>query len=379
MLRFVSLITMAMIFTSLAFAGSEGGNGGGGIVCRDSSGQVTSVEILDFYEARTLRGLNIDLGSEGLGVEEKIRLALSRLAFVSPIRAQRYSLEALALASDAKLASGGASNDQLKLSVFLSGVDLTFTEDTAHIAVPSGCKVEQIINQRDQEFPEDRRFTFNRDIWEKMDSLNQAGLILHEVIYHEALSKFSYIQKTSVNSRYFLSYIAADKLKGMSDKELYAYYQRIKFPIADIHGNEVLTGFYDTDVKGFFYPCSGNFYSDGKLYWALFAQGAQALFQNQSVNLAYGLNWLTPGDNSENLAINNYCSGVAQVPSESDQHMRVFLWPNGSPKYLSSFEEKTLSFAGEQYHCKPQDKFTPWGVRLDSNGRISQMGHCQKI
>ena len=53
----------SMIFAAPTFAGGrEAGNGGKGVVCRDPSGKVTSVRLLDFYEA-DVRGIEIDLGA----------------------------------------------------------------------------------------------------------------------------------------------------------------------------------------------------------------------------------------------------------------------------------------------------------------------------
>ena len=44
-----------------AHAGQEVGNGGNVVVCRDANQKITTVELLDYYEARTELGLAIDL------------------------------------------------------------------------------------------------------------------------------------------------------------------------------------------------------------------------------------------------------------------------------------------------------------------------------
>ena len=58
-------ILLGLIFPMLGFAGDERGNGGDAVVCRDQVGKITKVELLDYYEARVMRNIQIDLGSDG--------------------------------------------------------------------------------------------------------------------------------------------------------------------------------------------------------------------------------------------------------------------------------------------------------------------------
>ena len=64
-------IAIALILFSIpSFAGDTAGNGGGGIVCRTPSGEVKSVELLDYWEGREIGAefetVEIDLGSPNL-------------------------------------------------------------------------------------------------------------------------------------------------------------------------------------------------------------------------------------------------------------------------------------------------------------------------
>ncbi|MEK6580153.1 MAG: hypothetical protein AABZ55_13075 [Bdellovibrionota bacterium] len=60
----ISIILVgAFLITLSAQAGTATGNGGHAVVCRNSAYQITRVELLDFYEARLLRGINHNLDS----------------------------------------------------------------------------------------------------------------------------------------------------------------------------------------------------------------------------------------------------------------------------------------------------------------------------
>ena len=66
------------------------GNGGENIVCRDPQGKITSIELLDIYEGRILRGMTADLGPQGLNTEQRISYVLNRLKKINPSRAELY-------------------------------------------------------------------------------------------------------------------------------------------------------------------------------------------------------------------------------------------------------------------------------------------------
>ena len=55
-------VLVSLLFLSLpTFAnGHEAGNGGDVVTCRDKQGNLHSIELLDFYEARTFRNIQYD-------------------------------------------------------------------------------------------------------------------------------------------------------------------------------------------------------------------------------------------------------------------------------------------------------------------------------
>jgi hypothetical protein len=63
-------------------------------------------------------------------------------------------------------------------------------------SVPSGCEIEQLAYFQDQQ----RRLWIQEEIWNALDSLNQAALLHHEVIYHSYRVPFK-LEGTSRNVR----------------------------------------------------------------------------------------------------------------------------------------------------------------------------------
>ena len=75
------IASILLFYSSFSFANAKVvGNGGEVIACRDLSGKLVSIELLDIFEARILRGQKMDLGGSQLSLNEKVEIALSRIA-----------------------------------------------------------------------------------------------------------------------------------------------------------------------------------------------------------------------------------------------------------------------------------------------------------
>ena len=150
------------------------GNGGDVIVCRNGD-VVTRIELLDHYEGALLRNMHVSLGAAELPIAEKIEIALKRLQRIDPDRAAYYR---------------GLFSNFWDSSQFLSGIVLSDIPDSQHVALPAGanCRIEQIAIQRQVTFPEDFRYIINKDLWDLLDNTSKAGLVLHEILLHEAIA-----------------------------------------------------------------------------------------------------------------------------------------------------------------------------------------------
>jgi hypothetical protein len=182
--------------------GASGGNGGDVVVCR-RAGKIRSIELLDYFEARVQRKLSQDLGPNSLSVAEKVNRIIDRLAVLSPIRAESYRKAANAFMANAN---------------FVYGTSLVDIPDSGHLVFPAGCAVEQIAIQDPPEFPEDKLYLINGDLWNLLSKNNQAGLILHEIIYTEALK---YNHPDSKHVRYFNSKLVSPDYNPNSFKQYY--------------------------------------------------------------------------------------------------------------------------------------------------------------
>ena len=214
----ISIILVgAFLITLSAQAGTATGNGGHAVVCRNSAYQITRVELLDFYEARLLRGINHNLDSIHGNWLTKGQAVLKVLAAIEPDRGALYQNQLATFEND---------------TVFMTDADLPPVPDSNHtVGIPRDCRLEQIAVQRAPNFPEDKRFTVNKDLWDVMDDNQKCGLALHEIIYRELLE-----QGDSVKARYFNSYITSSKLTEMSEVDYLDLVIRTGFATARIQG-----------------------------------------------------------------------------------------------------------------------------------------------
>ena len=215
-LKACGILLSIMTFPSHALSGIHIGNGGDVVAC--GTGASLSYELLDFYEARTLRDIPLDLGAPTLSIADKVALALSRLSKVDLLRSQRYQTWSQAFDHDTK---------------FLSGVVLVDVPDSEHPSLPEGCRIEQVAIHREPVFPQDRRYTVNKDIWDHLDNDNRAGLMLHEMIYREA---DGFNIENSIGVRYINSLIFSGLMDQTSVSEYVFFLERVGFGTASIGG-----------------------------------------------------------------------------------------------------------------------------------------------
>jgi hypothetical protein len=84
--------------------------------------------------------------------------------------------------------------------------ELPETNDTGPIFIPANCVLKQAALQRTPGVPRESYFKINRPLWNVLDNNARAGLLLHELIYEDALMAQ---QVTSRLTRYYNAYMSS--------------------------------------------------------------------------------------------------------------------------------------------------------------------------
>lgn len=170
------------------------GNGGHAVVCSESGS--TSVELLDFFEAKFYDP--IDLGAPELPVAHKIEVALSRL--------KPYN-------STLELVFRNKAKEFFESVSFRERVELPDTKDTGEVLLDENCVLKQLAMQKFDHFPGEPFYVVDKKLWEKLDNNHKAGLVLHEVIY----GTFGPLGFTdSKFSRYFNAMLSSKRIEKYS-------------------------------------------------------------------------------------------------------------------------------------------------------------------
>lgn len=133
--------------------------------------------------------IQFELAPDGMDPIVKAKSIVARLQTVDPARADIYKQKLETFVDNTRFFKGR----------------IIPANDTNRPYAPEGCVAEQIIAQRKPELPHDKLFNINVSFF-KLLAEDQVGLILHEIIYAEALS----LGKTnSRGSRYLNAWLAS--------------------------------------------------------------------------------------------------------------------------------------------------------------------------
>ena len=191
------------------YAGNEVGNGGNGVVCKDR------VELLDIYEAKVLRKIAIDpaiKGTDPFGIAEQ---RLEILKEVDSKSAQIYLSELKLLKTEIS---------------FEDGIKLKPIDDSLHSFEPkeAGCKVSQLAVFRKKRLPGEKQVLIDKNVWERLNPVNQAGLILHESIFKH-LSDLG--EKDSTKARYLVSFILTEEFSKKNPEIYWTLIKKMRLTI----------------------------------------------------------------------------------------------------------------------------------------------------
>lgn len=159
-MKFLILILLLSISSSVFAKG--GGNGGGVHVCGDK------YELYDFYEGRDPRGHNIRIwkSDRKLSRDQYITMALDHIRRDIPQVADKV----------ATLVQKILATPEKEL---FAKIRILIINDATITVMGEGCRYKQAANW-DERFG---KLFISKEIYKKLDPMNQAGLIVHEAVY----------------------------------------------------------------------------------------------------------------------------------------------------------------------------------------------------
>lgn len=196
MIRFFLIVLVLLALPpSVANAGHIILNGGHAIVCKNPDVPET-IESLDHYDAVSTFE-TIDLGGDSLSPMEKVNYVFKQVTKLDPARGRLYQSWANTFFAEAKFVTG----------------PLPLIKDDGRKLYFEECHFLQAATQREAE-PGKPRYEIAKDVWDRFDKNSQAALILHEIVYRDAIIRG---QSTSILARRFVSFLISNRLHETPD------------------------------------------------------------------------------------------------------------------------------------------------------------------
>jgi hypothetical protein len=209
-MKYILLIILVFVCIEIT-AGDRVGNGGDVVICK------STIRILDYEEADQLN-LKINMNKKNvIPYIDRVTSIIKKFKEVDKELSKQYlkRLETI-----------------IKEINFKDNVDLVDVKDSKHFMLPKGCALKQIaIKLTNAQIKADGSkisFIVDKSLWDKLDSNNKAGLILHEIIYEHF---FILGEKNSVKARYMNSLITHFFDNGVLPGKYKKLLQKMKIPI----------------------------------------------------------------------------------------------------------------------------------------------------
>lgn len=193
MIKSILVLTLLTLSPSLFATPRLGGisdGGGNAVVCRNQSGEITSAEVLDLYEAKNMYARmpqvdsTLDHLSIALLVADRINKGDYHSAQTGIVTTKKFGepeVRYFSMPREKREPFLGSLVEQIHRGMIIlpPGVALNPVEDFDLTIIPKDCKIEQAAIYRDS----NSQIYVVGDIWEKLDSVNKAALLLHEAVY----------------------------------------------------------------------------------------------------------------------------------------------------------------------------------------------------
>ncbi|MBK7959987.1 MAG: hypothetical protein IPK04_01400 [Bdellovibrionales bacterium] len=174
------LVLLGAITLSLPAHAGGGVSGGGNVLaCKTDEGTET-YQLLDYYENSKVGGFGfeLDLGP-GKTYPEKVKYVLARMVKYDGHRSRAYQVLANSFIQDSSFSQNGSA---------------TASEDLGGgMILPAGCEVKRVVILKSEEQMvvggSKKKYEIVKHLWDQLDEVTKAGLIIHEISYNEAIKK----------------------------------------------------------------------------------------------------------------------------------------------------------------------------------------------
>jgi hypothetical protein len=203
-------IFILIILFGYFFAEADGnrvGNGGNIIICKEGNSE--RLTLLDLYESN----LELEVSVKGANEFEIAAHAFKNFAKFDHKISEQY-LKAL--------------NHFPKEMELKEKINITSSQDTKHIEIPTGCYLKQIAVRKNQPSIIEKRFMIARDYWQRLNSVDRAGLVVHEIIY-DHLYKLG--EEDSVKARKLTAYMLSKNIKQDTPEKVREFVNSLKVPL----------------------------------------------------------------------------------------------------------------------------------------------------
>lgn len=230
---FQQLIFLGILFFS--FSGIAGGGhvvGNGGYVLECHFNDVTKWLSYDLQEGMILNQLAPKYSS-AKSYQEKANNILNRIQKLNPFRSKLYKEWLLKFENESQF---------LELNI-----DLVNIPDISVGVIPKNCQLRQAVVQISSPANGENRYLINSTLWRHLDENQKAALVLHELIYREAISEENRHQN-SIQVRKFNQWLHSGKLEKMTVQQYIELIQSLQFAQVDAHQIPILL--YSFKAKG---------------------------------------------------------------------------------------------------------------------------------
>lgn len=230
MKRINLLLVVATVFGALCAQANnwyDRGNAGFVLAC-DGKKPV----VLDLHENETRQLGEIQFSSQS-HTQSKALDIIARLESHDKARASQYKSWALAFFNEVQWVHDAALNQ---------------TPDLGMVIIPNNCQLEQVVFQRNPSILNSKRYMINQNLWNQLDSDNQAALIVHEIIYREFMNSVTQ-EPASERIRVFNLVLHTNLLAGLTLPEYISLIQELHLTSYTSQNLKFAIG-YESSKKG---------------------------------------------------------------------------------------------------------------------------------